>query len=958
MKGNRRPLLTGLGLWLLLGVGPVATTATDLPARLHPAGTLDTSFSDSTQQPGRVITDFPFPEGRIDEIRGIALQADGKIVAAGRSKIASGDWDFALARYNPDGRIDNSFGDHGRVLTSFGALPDGRRSEDEANAIAIQPDGKIVVGGRSNAPNGDDNFALARYNPDGSLDRSFGDSTRLPGTMLHDFLPPLPDGRHSDEQINALVLQPDGKIVAAGKTNAPTGNDNFALVRYNPNGLVDTEFGHNTLRKGQVISDFLGFRDEIRAIALQPDGKIVVAGRSNAPNGVGPAAPNPAGPGDPEAQRQAIIKLFQELAAQLQFQLVPLADGLGGLTVSGPVWGWEMDKGDYFTLPGFRDVRVLQFPDSDQAAKTLLSYFAPPKPGEPPLPLGVTVTPTKVGDHEGYLVGGAQLSSNNRGPSRAASAYLVWRCENLWLVSEAIVTVNAIHGDAAQTRQQFVTEVQALAATVDQKFTQAGMCQPSQPADWNFALARYNPDGLLDMSFGDNMQLPGQMLTDFRQLPDDRRSDDWANALVIQADGKIIAAGKSNSPNGDDNFALVRYSANGIIDTTFGDNTQQPGRVLTDFRTLPNGSRSTDEITAIALQPEGRLGAGGWSNSPNGEPNFALVRYNPDGIIDLSFSDSTQQPGRFLTDFREIRPNLRSTDVITAIAIQADAKIVAAGYSISPNGENNFALVRYYGTPTIGPLPGSAPTPPQPPEQINLIVTLSAVEVNGGSTVTGTVHLSQPAPAGGLKLVLKSDTPSTASVPETLTVPAGSSSGTFPITTLPVSAVTDVGIFVDFADVLSPRAGNPDDVDLSLRPGTASGTTPGTPPGATTPPTGQPPTGQPPTGQPPTGQPPTGQPIIPLVLLNPPSIQGGMTATGTVMLTSPAPAGGVVVKLESSNPAVATVPASVTIPAGATSATFPVTTRAVTTQTTVRITASVEGANNGIVITVQFLVTP
>src|SRR5439155_19933717 len=150
--------------------------------------------------------------------------------------------------------------------------------------------------------------------------------------------------------------------------------------------------------------------------------------------------------------------------------------------------------------------------------------------------------------------------------------------------------------------------------------------------------------------------------------------------------------------------------------------------------------------------------------------------------------------------------------------IQPDAKIVAAGYSNSPNGPpdaRNFALARYYGTPTIGPLPGSAPTPPQPPEQINLIVTLTGVEVNGGSTLTGTVHLSQPAPAGGLALVLKSDTPTAASVPETLTLPAGASSDTFSISTGPVSVVTDVGILVDFADVLSPRAGNPDEVHLS-----------------------------------------------------------------------------------------------------------------------------------------------
>jgi uncharacterized delta-60 repeat protein len=336
------------------------------------------------------------------------------------------------------------------------------------------------------------------------------------------------------------------------------------------------------------------------------------------------------------------------------------------------------------------------------------------------------------------------------------------------------------------------------------------------------ALAQAGPPASIDTSFSDSNQQPGRVLTDFRQLPDDSRSTDVIHAIVLQPDGKIVVAGRSNSPNGDDNFALVRYNSNGVIDTSFGDSTQQPGRVLTDFRTLPDGRRSTDMIHAIALQPDGKIVAAGCTNSPNGDRNFALVRYSANGIIDTSFSDSTQQPGRIITDFRQLPDDSRSTDEAHAIALQPDGKIIAAGHSNSPNGDDNFALVRYHSMPTVG-------------------------------------------------------------------------------------------------------------------------ATPGTTPGTTTPP---------------SSPPSTGDPIIPLVLLDPLSIQGGMTGTGTVMLTGPAPAGGIVVKLESSNPAVASVPASVTIPAGATTATFPVTTQAVTTQTTVRITASVEGANNGIVITVQFLVTP
>jgi hypothetical protein len=241
-------------------------------------------------------------------------------------------------------------------------------------------------------------------------------------------------------------------------------------------------------------------------------------------------------------------------------------------------------------------------------------------------------------------------------------------------------------------------------------------------------------------------------------------------------------------------------------------------------------------------------------------------------------------------------------------------------------------------------LPGNAPIPPQPPAQINLIVTLSGVEVNGGTMVTGTVHLSQPAPAGGLPLAVKSDTISAATVTGSLTIPAGTTSGTFPITTLPVSAVTDVGIFVDFADPLSPSAGNPDDVDLSLRPGPA-GTTPGTNPG-TTPGTNPPPA-------------PTGKIDISLTL-SAYTVKGGSVVTGTVTMSHPAPAGGVVLVPDVGDPDdTVSVPDSLTIPAGASSGTFPITTHPVATETVVTMDMefadaflSIAGHFNGVELTV------
>src|SRR5207245_5340246 len=154
-------------------------------ARYNADGTLDPSFGGG----GRVLTNFA---GR-DEASALALQSDGKIVVAGFSG-AGGRQDFAVARYNPDGSLDPSFGSGGRVLTDFGG-------DDEAAALALQSDGKIVVTGFSFSDAGGSDIALARSNPDGTLDASFGSG----GRVLTDF-----------GLASGLVLQSAGRIVGAG----------------------------------------------------------------------------------------------------------------------------------------------------------------------------------------------------------------------------------------------------------------------------------------------------------------------------------------------------------------------------------------------------------------------------------------------------------------------------------------------------------------------------------------------------------------------------------------------------------------------------------------------------------------------------------------------------------------------------------------------------------------------
>jgi uncharacterized delta-60 repeat protein len=215
------------------------------------AGDLDPSFGTG----GKVTTDFAAGG---DQATAVAVQADGKLVAAGTAFTGQFS-DFALARYNPDGTLDPSFGTGGKVTTNI----DG--GGNDATALAIQADGKLVVAGSAFTGAGVD-FAVARYNPDGTLDANFGTGGKVTTDFAGGF-----------DQANALIVQADGKLVVAGSTEF-TAID-FALARYNPDGTLDASFGTG----GQVVTD-LGGTDRAFALAVQ-GGKLVAAGLTFTTNG-------------------------------------------------------------------------------------------------------------------------------------------------------------------------------------------------------------------------------------------------------------------------------------------------------------------------------------------------------------------------------------------------------------------------------------------------------------------------------------------------------------------------------------------------------------------------------------------------------------------------------------------------------------------------------------------------
>ncbi|HEV7330216.1 MAG TPA: MopE-related protein [Flavisolibacter sp.] len=209
---------------------------------------LDYSFGNN----GKVVANLP----TYDEGRSGVLQPDGKIIVAGNISPLNSSQDFAMMRFNADGTPDINFGTNGVVKTSIGI------SSDLGHTVMILPDGKIILGGESSIGGGSA-FAIARYNSDGSLDNSFGNGgiAKTPSNM------PLGLAR-------SFAIQPDGKIVIAGQSTH-SSDSKFVLARFNQDGTPDILFGADGMKFFSIIENLMCV-----AAAVKPldDGKLLVGG--------------------------------------------------------------------------------------------------------------------------------------------------------------------------------------------------------------------------------------------------------------------------------------------------------------------------------------------------------------------------------------------------------------------------------------------------------------------------------------------------------------------------------------------------------------------------------------------------------------------------------------------------------------------------------------------------------
>jgi uncharacterized delta-60 repeat protein len=400
-------------------------------------GSLDRSFGDG----GTVVIRFA---QRSFVANTLVLQPDGKVVLGGLSSdLAAGSLQLAVARYNADGSPDAGFGTAGMASSAVGD------AGAQANAVVVQPDGRIVVAGTAFSHGNPDEFLVARYAPTGALDTTFGTGGVLATAV-----------GAGASSASALALEPDGHLLVVGTaySNGAT-DDDFALVRYSSSGQLDPGFGQH----GVVTTDFSAGEaggsasvDHVAAVVLLPDARIVVGGYTRG-----------------ESQSFAVARYNPDGALDATF-------GRGGRA---------------------------QVP----AREPQVSSIVLQRSGE-------------------IVLAGSSVSSD-RGTAPFALAQLHPDGSTDETFGSGGLVTTSFDGSRSGTR--------AVTAEPDGRLISGGarFGAPSASGDAlpdsGFALARYNPDGSLDRSFG----------TDGRAVSSLGDAGATPVALAVQPDGKIVAAG-------------------------------------------------------------------------------------------------------------------------------------------------------------------------------------------------------------------------------------------------------------------------------------------------------------------------------------------------------------------------------------------------------------------------------
>lgn len=295
-------------------VGTTSGTSDDVAvARFTASGALDSSFGSG----GVAVTDA----GSLTSDHGhaVAVQPDGKILVAGSSATTAAD--FLLARYTSAGALDTSFGSGGIVTTSFGS------GHDDAYGMALQSDGRIVLVGRT-ANGATFDWAAARYTVTGDLDTTFGSGGKV-----------VTPGNGGSDYPRDVVVDTQGRIVAAGRIHDGTSTYDVGIVRYRADGSLDTSFGGS----GRVLTPLGAGHDSAWGLDVYPDGRVVVAGNAQVGTTFDLAAVRYTAGGVPDTSfdGDGVLLIPRGGSSEADAQVAVQADGrlLIGSTASGGASG-------------------------------------------------------------------------------------------------------------------------------------------------------------------------------------------------------------------------------------------------------------------------------------------------------------------------------------------------------------------------------------------------------------------------------------------------------------------------------------------------------------------------------------------------------------------------------------------------------------------------------------------
>ena len=582
--------------------------------RYNSDGSLDGTFGS-----GGIITITPSTGIRIFSL---AIQPDGKIVTAGATNgpgYGGYGGSFALLRYHSDGSPDTTFDGDGTVLTVI-------FESSVAYSLALQPDGKIVAGGHAvtGAVDGDYDFAIVRYNTDGSLDKGFDGDGKFTTSIL------------GGDDAHSVAAQSDGKIVAAGRTGAPNQQQHFAAVRLNPDGTLDNTFGSG----GKVVTDISGSTyyadlDWANSAVVLPTGKIIVAGTCRCGyDEFAVVRYNSDGSLDNGFDSDG--KVISDVGNNYYYGTDVVVQPDGKIIAS--VYGMA-------GLAGFRLVRYNPDGTLDTSfgeGGKVKTYFFPVASAQE-----ILLQPDGK-----ILVAGYENEENNQ--RIAIVRYNTDGSLDTTFDGDGIA-ITAVFGGGP-------CSAHSMALGPDGKIVVTGSAYNWSEQTRYYLIARYNTDGSLDTSFdGDGI------ITTLAYAP---------YTIAVQSDGKIVIGGSVGGYH-TEVFTLIRLNLNGTPDTGFdGD-----GVVSTPI--MPSGWSA---VTTIKIMPDGRILAGGYTTDSSNTADFVVARYNSNGSLDTSFDSD----GKVITVVTPVN------DYISEIAIQSDGRIVTGGTTENyPTGTRDLALVRY-----------------------------------------------------------------------------------------------------------------------------------------------------------------------------------------------------------------------------------------------------------------------